>query len=137
MCGGYDGSTGVDTVRGVSLRNRWSPADPDTGSTAPGRLPPAREEQRGDPGVGADLHQSRRRHGDLGHRSQHALQQGHHLAQELIDTPVGIATAEIESSGFEPQVLRHDTTLVTADLRPERIRLFVDPEGRVVNATAG
>lgn len=65
------------------------------------------------------------------------VRKGAALGESLVGLPVEQAVAVVEEQGFDPVRLDHDVTILTADLRPHRIRLFVDPRGTVVRTSAG
>jgi hypothetical protein len=68
---------------------------------------------------------------------ENALRQGRALAGELAGLPVRVAQERVAVKGHKPVVLPADQEAVTADLNPRRIRLFVNSDDVVVEATAG
>ena len=63
--------------------------------------------------------------------------EGSVLAASLVGLDVEAALGQVEERGFDPQVVPHDVEAVTADLRHNRIRLFLDDKDTVVRAHAG
>lgn len=66
-----------------------------------------------------------------------ALRQGRALAQLLVGLPLAVAQEHVAVQGHKPVVLPADQEALTADLNPLRIRLFVNADDIVVEATAG
>jgi hypothetical protein len=66
-----------------------------------------------------------------------ALRQGRGLAQEVVGLSLAVAQERVAMQGHRPVVVPADQEAVTADLNPLRIRLFVNADDVVVEATAG
>ena len=66
-----------------------------------------------------------------------ALQRGRVLAQGLVGTAVDEARELVVREGHKPVVLPSAQEALSSDLSPFRIRLFVDSNDVVVDATAG
>jgi hypothetical protein len=69
------------------------------------------------------------------------LQQRRREGAALAETLTGMSRSEaaerVTAAGFHPQVITLDLEAITADLRVDRVRIFVDTEGRVIRAHAG
>jgi hypothetical protein len=66
------------------------------------------------------------------------LIEGNELAESLVGLDVTEAVQLATERGFEPRLIPHTVEAVTADLRLDRIRLFLDDTGVVVQrASAG
>lgn len=63
--------------------------------------------------------------------------EGNTFAVSLVGLECDEAVSRTTAHGFEPQVIPHTVEAVTLDLRTNRIRLFLDENGKVARAQAG
>ncbi len=66
-----------------------------------------------------------------------ALAEGNTFAASLVGLGWEEAIRRTTDRGFEPQAIAHTVEAVTLDLRHNRIRLFLDENGKVARAHAG
>jgi hypothetical protein len=65
------------------------------------------------------------------------LAEGRALASSLVGLGRDAAVERAAERGFRTQAVSSSATVVTTELAPNRIRLFVDADGVVVRARAG
>lgn len=65
------------------------------------------------------------------------LKRGSEFAPSLIGLERDAAVQAVRAQGYQPKVVPTSVEGVTADLDSRRIRLFVDENGLVVQASAG
>jgi len=63
--------------------------------------------------------------------------EGNAFAASLVGLDWEEAVRRTSGRGFEPQAIPHTVEAVTMDLRTNRIRLFLDENGKVAEAHAG
>jgi hypothetical protein len=59
------------------------------------------------------------------------------LGDQLVGLPGEVAVERAERAGFAPELIGPGVEAITADLRPDRIRLFLDDEDVVREAHPG
>jgi hypothetical protein len=68
------------------------------------------------------------------------LQQRHKEGAALAEALTGMSRSEavesVTAAGFHPEVITPDVEAITADLRFDRVLIFVDAEDLVIRATA-
>jgi hypothetical protein len=67
---------------------------------------------------------------------QQRLKEGAALAETLAGMSRSEAVQSVTAAGFHPQVITPDVEAITADLRFDRVLIFVDAEGLVIRANA-
>jgi len=67
---------------------------------------------------------------------QQRLKVGAALAETLTGMTRSEAVERVAAAGFHPQVITPDVEAITADLRFDRVLIFVDAEGLVTRANA-
>lgn len=63
--------------------------------------------------------------------------EGRAFGPSLVGLGVEEAVNRATDRGFDPQVISHRANAITADLRYNRLRLFLDEDETVVRVTAG
>lgn len=74
---------------------------------------------------------------DLQREIREALQPGAVLAETLQGLSRSEAVERVTAAGFRAVVVPPDAQAMTADLRLDRVRVYVDAEGLVTRASAG
>ncbi|QIK65427.1 hypothetical protein G7072_02905 [Nocardioides sp. HDW12B] len=70
-------------------------------------------------------------------RLSETLRAGSVLGDELIGLPGDVAFDRAVEAGFSPELVDPDVEAITADMRPKRLRLFLDETGVVRAAEPG
>jgi hypothetical protein len=74
---------------------------------------------------------------DKSRQTNDELRAGAELGDQLVGLPAEVAFERAVRAGFAPELVGPDVEAITADLRPGRLRLFLDAEDVVRGAQPG